>query len=1095
MPPERRFKEKSGYALRKVAGGVRRWLKTDTEPETPLERLREVARPPAGKAQPRLVQAELIKPRYMVPPDDYKREARPERGTTPTLHVAVLRNGHRYVVKRDFEQPIRREVAGSFIGEALGVPVVHNVRWDSDGVGSRMVKGGRPLFTDPIYKKLAEELGEEEISPYDEENRLLLDLLPRNERHRQLIEEQLGYQPDYDRWAEDAGRLSAFYGIIGDAADSGLGLARNDGNLLVTPTGLVGLDFARSYGNPLLADAYQEHDGVEETYQGHESDMYESPLYSRFSRAGDEVFRKYQNADLDRLAERLARESDWDEGEIEAQHANRRASLRQAFGEDEEDGDEDGQASVRRPRRMTTQLAKHFLPQAAIALPDPDGWKKSPEEYYAGALQNPLMAQTGGSRPGIPSRWDVTQEQIMAGVKTTDVWDWQRFDDRPLDVWYHGTRKNDFDPEALGHPIPVPEDQPTARGRNSRHWNVELGTFFTDDPHVGSTFAGAGEYQISNHQLVQSAGRLGGYTDTHGRIIPARLTVQKPRHFDTEGLLDADALMFAVESGMIQSGDISPHALDVESMLSTWGGDARAKELRFELEEREGRSLYDRDRLVEAIFAYPDVMREIVSRPQRRDEPNETLASGVLQDAKSFYDNPFSELAVKYREHLQAQGYDGIVHGANLEGGTAAIAFEPRQIEIAVGRQSHRRMVMAALARGEAVPESALAAYPDLAERSFAAPVFKDRPGYELRGKKGQRRWMKTDEPEPVLPVQARPPLSRRDPVTRLSGQASTWLPQAVPLDPDREDYTLGKVRVLNLDALSLTGKKSSGVSSGGVYSDPYTPGVTLYGKLNEEFNKKGELRKRVHPMMGIKQAHAEVMTQHLAELLGLEVPEALYLHRGGQIVGLASYGAAGRTASDGDPNLYPPRPDFAYDLGEYERNGKRISLGSSDAPSLQKSGMDASNWGSHLALASIVQDGDRHMGNYLLDAGGQFVGLDYARAFPPGLVIPAKAYGTALGQRADWGIRPVPPHRVEEYGEVITKLARGLDRNADRARGIYTGYEAHDGFNDTMSRFARIDRREIAEPWGGEAQLPEWVDLDQFERYRDALLDGHNNA
>lgn len=105
-------------------------------------------------------------------------------------------------------------------------------------------------------------------------------------------------------------------------------------------------------------------------------------------------------------------------------------------------------------------------------------------------------------------------------------------------LWFHGTWASFETPEAAS----------VERPSHTRHWNGFLGPHFAHHPDVANMFAEA------YYARTMAQHRSGTGIPDGARIIPARLRVQRPRHFESELNLEALAAGLALTHGMIGIG-------------------------------------------------------------------------------------------------------------------------------------------------------------------------------------------------------------------------------------------------------------------------------------------------------------------------------------------------------------------------------------------------------------------------------------------------------------------------------------------------------------------------------------------------------------
>jgi 2'-5' RNA ligase/mRNA-degrading endonuclease RelE of RelBE toxin-antitoxin system len=180
--------------------------------------------------------------------------------------------------------------------------------------------------------------------------------------------------------------------------------------------------------------------------------------------------------------------------------------------------------------------------------------------------------------------------------------------------WYHGSGAA-FDRFDLNKNKTVQGDE------DAKHWNSHLGAHFSSDHRVAQEFAQ----------------RQGG-----GHVYHAHLSLQNPKHYDSEHDLDQEAVLWAHHNGHDMGPSVSKPAYRANIEPDEWQ-------------------------------FFPKYDDHGDPRPNTR------------------------EIAHGFRDHLKAQGHDGITYGNEFEGAhngfhagerhLSAIAFHPDQITIT---QQHR---------------------------------------------------------------------------------------------------------------------------------------------------------------------------------------------------------------------------------------------------------------------------------------------------------------------------------------------------------------------------------------------------------------------
>lgn len=239
-----------------------------------------------------------------------------------------------------------------------------------------------------------------------------------------------------------------------------------------------------------------------------------------------------------------------------------------------------------------------------------------------------------------PDSQDARFQQWFNGSKVVDA------DGRPLPV-YHGTRSSvDFDAFSVDGPPADDSDyesQPTSSGSGADPTAL-MGAHFAVEPRVANQFAEGKGWTGTRYEGEQPK----------PRVMKVFLRITNPKDFGSEHNLRE----------FINQGKIHGDAVDL-AMRNDLGVDE------FEEDDADGsmQKWYDK---YDSDTAFRVEQNTYLFEQHRRAEGDDS----VLDEAA--YD-----LASQARGRLETAGHDGIHYKNVVEGGTAWIAFDPRQVKSA----------------------------------------------------------------------------------------------------------------------------------------------------------------------------------------------------------------------------------------------------------------------------------------------------------------------------------------------------------------------------------------------------------------------------
>jgi ribosomal protein S18 acetylase RimI-like enzyme len=230
--------------------------------------------------------------------------------------------------------------------------------------------------------------------------------------------------------------------------------------------------------------------------------------------------------------------------------------------------------------------------------------------------------------------------------------------------WYHGSRAHPEELSEHGFADPMEMDegaysQPESETEGT-HWNALMGTHFTADHDIAKEFA------LGEHS--SGANQRGGDDPWRGEsriVLHARLGLRNPKVYDSEHDMDHEAYEREWKAGNHPSthipvgSDDEDERYEMEDMWNT------ADRLHRQYRNRKiPRSAMEGSFSGESV-PHPTRMLWINSHPDKWG------------------------IANRFREHLKAQGHDGIIYGNEFEhskhGGQAnksAIVFDPARIHV-----------------------------------------------------------------------------------------------------------------------------------------------------------------------------------------------------------------------------------------------------------------------------------------------------------------------------------------------------------------------------------------------------------------------------
>ena len=225
--------------------------------------------------------------------------------------------------------------------------------------------------------------------------------------------------------------------------------------------------------------------------------------------------------------------------------------------------------------------------------------------------------------------------------------------------WFHGSphRFSEFADPATHHPLMFEQDPD-----DTTHWNSLLGTHFAADRSVAHSFS-KGEHENTGSDAFTDHFNYGDEEPSQ-HIVHARLDIRRPKHYESEHDMDQEVYEHEWKAGnhpekhLIGENDEDDYEGEPgEQTLHHYGG-------------------HD-DRMRTKSDADP-----IYFHRAREYHP---YATGWLNHHPEKY-----EIAQRFRQRLEKQGYDGITYGNEFEqsdvdhpeSSMSAIAFHPHQITI-----------------------------------------------------------------------------------------------------------------------------------------------------------------------------------------------------------------------------------------------------------------------------------------------------------------------------------------------------------------------------------------------------------------------------
>lgn len=223
--------------------------------------------------------------------------------------------------------------------------------------------------------------------------------------------------------------------------------------------------------------------------------------------------------------------------------------------------------------------------------------------------------------------------------------------------WYHGTGHgfDEFDDPGAASSLLFEEMHP---GEDSSHWNTLLGNHFTSDHAVAHAFS-KGEHASANNDAGESL----------GHVIHAKLHLKNPKVYASEHDMDQEAHEFEHGRGNTYHRWYSENP---EEDPRKWAEEDEDFDPDFDDDHGEARLFRDDEKPFSKGDADP-----------RFPYAFHPKATGWLNNHPDKHG-----IAMRFRDRLKDQGYDGIVYGNEYEtsehgkSAKSAIAFEPHQIEI-----------------------------------------------------------------------------------------------------------------------------------------------------------------------------------------------------------------------------------------------------------------------------------------------------------------------------------------------------------------------------------------------------------------------------
>lgn len=223
--------------------------------------------------------------------------------------------------------------------------------------------------------------------------------------------------------------------------------------------------------------------------------------------------------------------------------------------------------------------------------------------------------------------------------------------------WYHGSPHgfDEFDDPGEGSSLSYEEVHP---GEDSSHWNTLLGNHFTSDHRVARAFSG-GEHTLSEN--------YGDEPLSH--VIHVKLHLKNPKVYKSEHDMDQEAHEFEHARGNTYHQWYSENP---DEDPRKWAEDDEGFDPDFDDDHGEARLFRDDE------------------KPFSKGDPDPRFPYTFHPKATGWLNNHPDKhgIAMRFRDRLKDQGYDGIVYGNEYEGSdhgkqaSSAIAFEPYQIEI-----------------------------------------------------------------------------------------------------------------------------------------------------------------------------------------------------------------------------------------------------------------------------------------------------------------------------------------------------------------------------------------------------------------------------
>lgn len=227
--------------------------------------------------------------------------------------------------------------------------------------------------------------------------------------------------------------------------------------------------------------------------------------------------------------------------------------------------------------------------------------------------------------------------------------------------WYHGTQAYPEELSQHGFMDPMsndPDAYDAPESEPSGHWNALLGTHVTSDHAVARQFA-KGEHESGNNGRADD-----GERPVYEGIVHARVHLRNPKMYESEHDIDHDAYQHEFAAGNHPSHHVPE----------------------FDSDDEEDHEIAD-EGWPNAHRLHQDYGHDKI--PAGDYTPHGTPGAGHPERTLWLNTHPDRHgIAERFRDHLKAQGHDGIVYGNEYEvsehgrRAKSAIAFDPDHVEI-----------------------------------------------------------------------------------------------------------------------------------------------------------------------------------------------------------------------------------------------------------------------------------------------------------------------------------------------------------------------------------------------------------------------------